>query len=566
MKNRSIAEMFQRMANVLEFKGEIPFKVNAYRKASRIIKDLQGDIETIWKANQLNEIPGIGTGLAKKIDEFLKTGRMTKYEEIIQSVPSDLLDLLGIQNLGPKTLASAHDKLGVQDLKDLKRVIENGTLAQLPGMGQKKVENIRKGIELREAGHGRIPLGIALPMVEKIIRELRKHPHIGRIYPAGSVRRMRETVGDIDILAETDHGEDVVQAFVSLPAVNRILGSGKTKGSVLVEGNIQVDLRAIPRDSYGAALQYFTGSQAHNIKLREIAKKQGYKISEYGIFQGEKKIGGGKEEDIYETLGLTWIPPELREDRGEVEAAAEARLPELVDLYDINGDFHVHTRWSDGSSTIEEIAQKAKTLGYTFVAICDHSQSAAYASGLTPEKLREQIEEVRRINEKMEDIRILAGTEVDIRADGTLDFTDEILAQLDIVIAAVHSGFKKRVTERFVTAAQNPHVTLLAHPTGRLIGQREGYEVDLDPVMKACAETGTALEINATYERLDLNDFNARRAKETGIKLAIGTDAHHPDQLDLIRLGLGVARRGWLEKLDVLNCLSAEEILRMKKR
>ena len=563
-KNRVIADMFNRMADILEFQGEGPFKVNAYRKAARVIKDLQENIESLGRANQLKSIPGVGAGLAKKIDEFLKTGWMSKYEEIVQSVPPGLIDLLGIQNLGPKTLALAHEQLGIEDLNGLKRAIDDGRLANLPGMGQKKAENILKGIELREKGSGRIPLGQALAVVEDIIHQLRSLPNIGRIYPAGSVRRMQETVGDIDILIETGEGEDVIRAFTSLPQVTRELSSGKTKGSVLVEGDIQIDVRAIDRDSYGSALQYFTGSQAHNIRLRGIAKQKGMKISEYGIFRGEEKIGGGTEEEIYEALGMPWIPPELREDRGEVEAALGDDLPELVDLYDINGDLHVHTRWSDGTTTIEEMAQKAITLGYSLIAICDHSRSAAYAGGLTPERLEEQIGKIHALNERMENFRILAGTEVDIRSDGSLDFPDELLSRLDIVIAAIHSGFKQNVTQRIISAAQNPLVTIIAHPTGRLINQREGYDVDLERVMQACSDTGTAMEINAFGERLDLNDINVRRAKEYGIRLAIGTDAHHPEDLASMRLGIGVARRGWLKKSDVMNCRTAEELLKMR--
>ena len=566
MKNQILSDMFDRMADVLELGGEDPFKVNAYRKASRVIKELKEDIENVWKTDRLNTLPGVGTGLAKKIEEFLKTGRMTKYEEIIGSVPSDLVDLLGIQNLGPKTLARAHKELAVNTLEDLKQVIQNGRLAQLPGMGQKKVENILKGIALREESTGRIPLGKVLPVVDEIIHALRKHLSTGRIYPAGSVRRMQETVGDIDILVETDPSRDILEAFTSLPLARRILGRGKTKASILIEGNIQVDLRAVSSDSYGAALQYFTGSQAHNVRLRSMAKEQGYKLNEYGIFKGEKKIGGETEEEIYEMFDLTWIPPELREDRGEIEAAVEGRLPELVDLYDINGDFHVHTNWSDGTASIKEMAQKAASMGYTFIGICDHSSSAAYAGGLTPERLLEQIKKIREANREIQGIRILSGAEVDIRTDGTLDFADEILAELDIVIASVHSGFKHHVTERFITASRNPYVSILAHPTGRIIGQREGYEVDLDRVMNVCVETGTALELNAYYERLDLNDTNTRKAKEAGIKIAIGTDAHNTDHLDAMRLGLGVARRGWLEKRDVLNSLSVAEILKFSKR
>jgi len=535
--------------------------VNAYRRASRVIQHLDEDIEMVWKEERLHQIPGIGAGLAKKIDEYMRTNRMTKYDEIVQSVPPGLVDLLHIQNLGPKTVAMAHQQLHIQNLEDLKRVIQDGTFAKLPGIGQKKVEAILKGISLKEKGAGRIPLGIVLPYVERLIYELRKVACVGRVYPAGSVRRMCETVGDIDILVETEEGEAVIETFISLPGVIQIVGRGKTKSSVLIEGDIQVDLRTILRDSYGAALQYFTGSKTHNVQLRKIARKQGYKISEYGIYKGHEKVGGEKEEEIYEVLGMQWIPPELREDQGEIAAAIDGQLPELVELYDINGDFHVQTNLSDGSASVDKMAEKAVNLGYSFVAICDHSQSAGYAGGLTPERLLRQFEEVSRLNEKMDDMHIFSGAEVDILADGSLDFSDDMLARLDIVIAAIHSGFKKRVTERLIAAARNPHVMILAHPTGRILSQREGYEVDLEQVIKACVDTGTALEINACSERLDLNDHHVRMAKEQGAQFAIGTDAHHPDQMNRLPLGLGLARRGWLGKKDVLNCLSVTELV-----
>ncbi len=561
MKNVLIAEMFERMGDILELKGENSFKVNAYRRASRVIQNLEEDIEKIWKEERLNQIPGIGTGLAKKIDEYLRTDQMTKYDEIIQSIPPGLVDLLHIQNLGSKTLAAMYQKFHVENLEDLKRVLEDGSLAQLPNMGGKKIDNIRKGIALQEKGKERISLGAALSLAERLIYELRKISRVGRIYPAGSVRRMCETVGDIDILVEAEESQAVMDAFHSFPEITQVINRGKTKSSVLIEGEMQVDLRVVPMDSFGAALQYFTGSQAHNVRLRGIAKKEGYQINEYGIYRGEEKVGGEKEEEIYETLGLQWIPPELREDRGEIDLAMKNHLPKLVELYDINGDFHVHTSWSDGSVSIEKMAEKAVSLGYHFIGICDHSQSAGYAGGLTPERILEQKKEISRLNHQRDDIRILAGTEVDILTDGGLDFSDDLLAQLDIVIAAVHSGFKRRVTERLVAAAQNPHVTILAHPTGRLLFQREGYEVDLEQVIRACADTGTALEINCNDERLDLNDRHIRIAKEQGARFAIGTDAHHPDQMDYLQLGLGMARKGGLEKKDLFNCLLVDELL-----
>jgi DNA polymerase (family 10) len=566
MKNRTIAGLFERMADILEFQGENVFKVNAYRRAARVLADLAEDIESIRRDGRLNDLPGVGDALAKKIGEFLDTGRIAKYEELAGSVPDGLMDLLKIHDFGPKTLALAHKKLKIRNMADLKKVIGDGRLAGLPGMGEKKADNIRKGIELIERHTGRIPLGEALPIAESIIGELRKRAKdIGQITYAGSLRRMQETIGDIDILAETDHGPEAVGAFTALPQVTRILAGGDTKGSVVVEGGLQVDLRAVPKESYGAALQYFTGSKAHNVRVREIAKKCGCKINEYGIFRDEKRIGGKTEEEIYEKIGMAWIPPELREDGGEIKASLENRLPELIESGDILGDLHVHTDWSDGSADVETMARKAEALGYRYLAICDHSRSASYAGGLSPERLLEQINEIRRVNGKLKKLRLLAGTEADIRSDGTMDFPDELLGQLDIVVASVHSGFKSRVTERLIAAAKHPLVKIIGHPTGRLIGEREGYEVDVEAVMKACAETGTAMEINAYYLRLDLNDVLSRRAKELGIRLSLGTDAHHPDQMDGMRYGLAVARRAWLEKKDVLNCEGIGKILKKRK-
>ncbi len=566
MKNRIIATIFEKIADVLEFQGEIPFKVNAYRKAARVIGDMQEDIEDVWREGRLKDIPGIGTALAGKIEEFLTTGKMSKYEEVVSSVPAGLIELLEIQNLGPKTVALAYKKLGVENLNNLKQVIADGRLAQLPGMGEKKVENIVKGIELYERAQERISIGVALPLVEELIDELKSRTKLEKIQVAGSTRRMKETVGDIDILVETEHGADVIQTFVHLPQVTRVLAAGDTKGSVIVEDRIQVDLRAIPKESYGAALQYFTGSKAHNIHLREIAKKSGLKINEYGIFKGDKKIGGAEEQDIYHVLNLDWMPPEMREDRGEIDLAAQHNLPKLIELKDIQGDLHVHSKWSDGGATIEEIARAALAKGYRYIAISDHSKSVKYAHGLEVERLLRKLEEIKAVQEKVPGIKILAGAEVDILSDGTMDYPDEILAQLDIVIAAVHQGFKQQVTERMLAAMENPYVFIIAHPTGRLISKREGYVMELDKVMKKAAETGTVLEINSYYDRLDLSDVNARRAQEMGIKLSINTDTHQLYQLDMIKLGIGVARRAWLEPKDVINTYSLEELLKLRDK
>ncbi|MEW6609624.1 MAG: DNA polymerase/3'-5' exonuclease PolX [bacterium] len=539
------------MADILEFKGENPFKVNAYRKAARVIEDLTDDIEILAKQGKLMEIDGVGEGIAKKIDEYIKTGTMTKYEEIKADVPDSLIELLGIQGLGPKTLALVFKELGVKNLLDLQRVIENGFLARLPQMGEKKIENIKRGIKLFQASRERILLGFALPLVEELITELQKLPEVSKISPAGSLRRLKETIGDIDILVTGKNGRKIIDYFVHLPQVKDILAAGETKGSIITEDGIQVDVRVVEEESFGAALQYFTGSKAHNIKLREMAKKKGLKINEYGVFKGEKKIGGKNEEDVYLSLDLPWIPPELREDLGEIEQANN--LPQLVQLDDIQGDLHIHTNYSDGSSSIEDIARHAKNMGYKYIAICDHSQSVKYAGGLTADELLHQIEEIRRLNEKIGGIKILAGNEVDIKPDGTLDYPDKILEQLDIVVAAIHMGFKHNVTERICRAMEHPLVDIISHPTGRLIGTREGYEIDLEKILQKASQTQTVLEINSYYERLDLNDINCRRAKEFDCKFVIDTDAHHLQQLWMMKLGVGVARRAGLTKDIIIN-------------
>ena len=566
MKNNSIAEIFERIANILEFQGEIPFKVNAYRKASRVIQDLQEDIEILWQQGKLRELPGIGEALVKKIDEYIRTGKVSKYEEISRHVPPELMRLLAIQNLGPKTLALAHRELKVNNLQDLLQVIEDGRFAQLPGMGQKKAENIQRGIKFFLSAQERIPLGTALPVVEDIIQLLHEKTTMAEISPAGSLRRMKETVGDIDILVGTNNPAKIIKEFIALPQVNDIIAAGETKASIHLEQGYQVDLRVVFPDSFGAALQYFTGSQAHNIKLRGLAKKQSLKINEYGIFRDDFKIAGAIEEDIYHAIGLDWIPPEMREDRGEIELAAEKKLPLLITLQDVQGDLHVHSTYSDGHASIQVMVDHAREMGYQYLAICDHSWSARYAQGLSIEQLLRQAEEIDELNRKSNDFKILKSIEVDILTDGSLDFPDEVLARLDLVVAAIHSNFTRNPTERIVKAMQNPLVDIIAHPTGRLISRREGYEVDLNKIFEQARKSGTALEINCHPERLDLSDVHAKKAAEMGILLALNTDAHSPDNLSLIKYGIGTARRAWLSKNHILNCMSYQQIMHWKKQ
>jgi DNA polymerase (family 10) len=502
--------------------------------------------------------------MAVKIEEYIKTGKISKFEEIKKGVPDELIAIMDIPGMGPKTLAMLHREKEINSLSQLEKALDDGSLTGLPGIGDKKVENIRRGIRLLKQSRGRMNLGIAFPIAKRIVETLRARTGSKRIEWAGSLRRMKENIGDIDILATGPDRAKLIHTFVHLPEVKAVLASGETKASVIVEGGVQIDLRVVEEDSYGAALQYFTGSKGHNVHLRGIARTKGIKLNEYGLFKGEKKIGGKEEKDVYDLLGIPWIEPELREDRGEIEAAREGRLPKLIQESRIRGDLHVHTRYSDGTSSIEEVAKAAQKRGYQYVAICDHSKSLKIAHGLDEPRLTQQIEEIERINDKLKGIRILKGAEVDILVDGRLDFSDKVLEKLDFVIASVHSGFKQdkeKMTKRILRALGHPLVHVLAHPTGRLLGARDPYEVEIEEVMAAAKRYGKALEINAYFERLDLDDLHCRKGKEMGIRFSIGTDSHHLDQMWMMSLGAAVARRGWLEADDVLNTLSLEKIL-----
>ncbi len=564
MKNRELARIFAEIANALEYKGEAIHRVIAYRRASRVLGDLSEDVEALARRGRLREIRGVGERIAGEIEEYLETGRVKRHEEALSGVPEELLGLMKVQNLGPKTLALAQRELGVENLDDLKRVIGDGSLAKLFGMGEKRVENIAKGIEAFERGRARIPISEAVEVSEEVIEYLMTCPEVSRVAPAGSLRRMRETVGDIDILATGRNGRGIIDFFTRHPRVIRVLSSGGTKSSVIVgvgREERQVDLRVVPEEAYGAALQYFTGSKQHNIRLRTMAREMGLKVSEYGVFRGTERTAGRTEEDVYKALGLPYIPPELREDRGEIEAALAGKLPELIESPDVKGDLHVHSTYSDGNSTIREMAEEAGALGYEYLAICDHSKSVRYAGGLTEEELKEQMEEIDDLNEELDGVRILKGTEVDILKDGSLDFSEELLEQLDVVVAAVHMGFRVNVTERIVSALEYPCVDVIAHPTGRLISRREGYDVDVEKVLGKAKECGKALELNAYYDRLDLDELNLRRAKEMGVRISMGTDAHSRGDMGWMRFGVGTARRGWLEKRDVINTLILDQVL-----
>ncbi len=568
MKNDAVVDILLKLADLVEFHGESPFKVNAYRRAARAVQDLSEDIETVWAEGRLASVPGIGEAICKKIDQFLREGHIKRFAELAAEAPRDLFKLLSIPHFGPKTAAAAYRELGVETLDDLRRVIDDGSLAALPGMGAKKVENIRNGLDLLQNTAGQIPLGMANLLATLVIESLNKKAGalFGRIAPAGSVRRFRETVHDIDIIVESEHGAQVIDAFTSLEGVTQVLGSGSTKGSVIFDDRFQVDLRVVSPACYGAALQYFTGSQAHNVRLRERAKKDGLKINEYGVFRGERKIAGASEEKVYEALGLPWISPELREDRGEIEAALEGRLPNLLSLDDIRGDLHMHTRDSDGRSTLEEMVEAARRLGYGYIAVCNHSKSAFYANGLDEERLARHIEAIRRLNEALSDFTVLAGIEVDILPDGSLDFDDAVLSELDFVVASIHSAFKQDPTGRTIAAMSNRFVDVIGHPTGRLIGRREAFDMDIQQVIEAAARTGTALEVNSSWDRLDLKDVHVRAAIERGVKICVNTDAHQAESLIDMALGVGTARRGWAERGHVINTMPLDELRAWQKR
>ncbi len=568
MKNQEVAELLFNIADMLDLLG-VAFKPQAYRKAARAIENLSGNIEEYYKKNKLEEIPGVGKSIAEKIAEFLETGRSSYYEELKRKVPEGVAAMIEVPGMGPKKAMILYKKLGIKSISDLERAARHHKIRLLKGFGEKTEQDILKGIELLRHGHERFLLGIALPIAEEIVNDLRKLREVEKISIAGSTRRMKETVGDLDILVVSKNPEPIMDHFTSMDSVARVLAKGSTKSSVLLENNLQVDLRVIPEESFGAALQYFTGSKDHNIALREICKKKGWKLSEYGLFdKNNKMIAGRTEEDVYKKLGMQFIPPEMRENTGEIELALKHKLPKLIDYNSIKGDLHVHSKWSDGSNTIRDLALFAKKLGYEYIGIADHSKSQRIAHGLSEEEVIERNKEIDKLNKTLP-IKILKVMEVDILPDGSLDYDDSILKKLDLVIAAIHSRFKstkEEMTKRILKAMDNPYVRIIAHPTGRLLGQRQGYEIDLDRIIKKAKEKNIALEVNASPQRLDLNGPNVKRVVTAGVKLSINTDSHAKEQMLFMRLGIGTARRGWARKEDVINTMSYKELMKWLKR
>ncbi|MBW2135082.1 MAG: DNA polymerase/3'-5' exonuclease PolX [Deltaproteobacteria bacterium] len=574
MKNKEIAKIFYAIAEYLEMEG-VAFKPYAYQKAAITLENLKDDVEELYHQGGLKaikKIPGVGESIALKIEEYLKTGKIQYYEEFKQRLPIELDEIIAVEGLGPKKAKILYEQLGIRTLADLEAAAQAHQIAPLFGFGPKTEANILEAIEFVKRSKGRFLLGEILPVATAVRDRLASLPEVEKITTAGSVRRMKETIGDVDLLAISPDPEKVMDFFVSLPEVVRVWGKGYTKSSVRTTQGFDMDLRIIPAESYGAALQYFTGSKEHNIALRKIAIDKGYKLSEYGLFKGPKAIAAISEEEVYRTLGLQWIPPELREDRGEIEAAAAAKLPELIDYTDIKGDLHVHSNWNGGANPIAEIAQAALSMGYEYVGIADHTKFLRIERGLDEAALAERNKEIDRLNHQLKDsghhLTILKGCEANIMPDGSIDITDEALAQQDFVIAGVHHQFKmtrEQMTDRIIKAMHNPHVDIIAHPTGRILKKRTEFEIILDQIIKVAQATGTILEINAYPERLDLDDLNILKAKNAGVRLIINTDAHHIDQLRYMRYGIGQARRGWAEKKDIVNAWPVAEMLKMLK-
>lgn len=553
--NDYVANVLQEYAELLAIAGADPFKVRAYEKAARAIAGYEGDVSSLDE-RELDRIPGVGSHIARKIVELRETGTFAELDELRDQIPAGLRSLLAVPGLGPKRARQVYEELGITSVTELLAALHEHRLRQLRGWGPRSEENLAAAIEQLHAAGARIPLAVALDLAEEILAQLDPLPAVQRASYAGSLRRMRDTVGDIDILVAATSSAPVMDAFVALPLVARVLARGSTKTSVVTTKGVQVDVRVIPPERWGAALLYFTGSKAHNIRVREIAVRDGFKLSEYGLFDAnsEKLVAAETEEDIYGRLGMAWIPPTLREDRGEVEAALEGRLPRLVEVADIRGDLHVHTDLTDGVASLEEMVAAARARGYEYCAITDHAP-LLYMQRMTTEKALEQRARVREL-ERTAGIALLHGTELNIQPDGSLDWDDEFLADFDIVVASVHSQFRQSrdaMTARLVRAVEHPCVNVLGHPTGRSIGRRPPVDADFDEVFRAAARAGTALEVNSFPDRLDLDDELVRRARHHGVRLAISTDAHAVVHFDNIRFGVAVAQRGWAGPDDVIN-------------
>jgi DNA polymerase (family X) len=573
MTNREIADLFETVSHMLAIRGDQVHRVLAYQRAAESIRALVRDLNEIYAEGRLTDIPNIGATLSAKIIELLTTGRLEFYEKLAQEIPPPLVELLRVEGLGPKRIKQLYELLAITTLEQLTAAAAAGKLRDLPGMGAKSEAKILAAIEsLGRHGDERVPLGVALPLAEEILAELRRLPGISHWAVAGSLRRMKDTIGDIDLMVAAADSDPVMDRFRSLGIVESVSVSGPSKTTVTLLNGRQADLRVLPAERWGTLLLYFTGSKEHNVRLREMALKKGLSLNEHAFtpLDGGPEIVCATEAEAYQVLGLPYIPPTLREDWGEIEAALRHELPQLIETRDIVADLHMHSTWSDGKMSVLEMARAARSRGHRYMAITDHSLSLAVANGLTVERLLAQAEEIRQANEIMGgDFRILHGTEMEIRADGTLDFPDEVLAQLDFVIASLHMGLsqpRQQVTERMLAAIHNPQVHMIAHPSGRMLPERIGADLDMDAILQAAVQTGTILEINANPRRLDLRDTHVRRAVELGVTLAINCDAHHADQFDLLPYGIAVAQRGWATAADVVNTWPLEQLLDFVQR
>lgn len=566
MTNKELATLFATIADLLEIKGEVIYKILAYRRASQTLAEYGRSVSEVWKEGKLREIPGVGQAIAEKIDELLSTGKLNFFEKLKAEVPVTLAEVLAVQDVGPKKAALFWKKLNITTIAQLEKAARGGKLRDLPGMGEKSEAKIIAGIESKKRSSGRVPLGVAWPVAQELVKFLRTLPGVRVAESAGSLRRMKATIGDLDFLVASDNAEPVMAAFVTHPLVARVLGHGPTKSSVELTNGLQADLRVLPPDRFGTLLQYFTGSKEHNVKLRELALDKGLSLSEHAFTRKNgQEILCATETEVYKVLGLPYIPPEMREDRGELQAAIRNGLPRLIDVKDLQSDLHAHSTWSDGRLSVREMTMAARTRGLKCLAITDHSQSLGVANGLTVDRLRAQRREIDTAQADLgAGFSLLQGAEVEIRADGQLDYDDAVLEDLDIVVASLHTSLRQerdKITARLLKAIESRHVDIIGHPTGRLLPDREGADLDMDAVLRAAADSGVALEINANPERLDLDDVYARRALELGCLLAINTDAHHSDQFDLAHFGVGTARRAWATAENVINTWPTEKLL-----
>lgn len=576
MKNKELAKIFNEIADFLDA-DKVEFKPFAYRKAAITLETMEEDAGSIYRRGglrALEDIPGVGKSIAEKIEEYLKTGKIQYYENLRLRLPVNLEEIVAVEGMGPKRAKVLYRELGVRNLEDLEKAALNHKIAPLPGFGEKTESNIIEGIEFLKRSKGRFLLGDILPRVREIYDELKEMPEIEKIDIAGSLRRMKETIGDADFLvilspkADKEAGaKRIMDFFTAFPGVVKIWSKGTTKASVRLEEGFDMDIRVLPPRSYGAALQYFTGSKEHNVALRRVALEKGLKLSEYGLFRGSRQLSGESEEEIYRLLGMRWIPPEMREDQGEIEAALKGKLPKIIGYRDILGDLHCHSNWNGGNNSIEEIAASAEVLGYEYVGIADHTEFLKIEHGLNEAALERRNRQIDKLNaeaaSKKRKFRILKGCEANIMPDGSIDINGAALAKLDYVIAGIHSSFKmprSAMTKRLVRAMENPNVDIISHPTGRLLKHRDEYDIDFDMILRTAKKTGTVLEINSYPQRLDLDGYNIRRAKISGVKMVINTDAHRTDQLRFIEYGIAQARRGWAEPADIINTYRAEQL------